>query len=77
MYLLLYIFDKLSAKYFSLGVCEMIVHFKTRVTFISRMLKKHKWYWTNSASSVILRDVHATGRECATSTLAENVGCKV
>lgn len=30
MYLLLYIFDKLSAKYFSPGEHEMIVHFKSK-----------------------------------------------
>jgi hypothetical protein len=42
----IYIFDKLSTKYFSPGEREMIVHFETRVSFISRILKKHRWYWT-------------------------------
>jgi hypothetical protein len=55
MYLLLYIFDKLSAKYFSPGEREMIVHFKRIVIFINRILKKRGWYWIKNVS-----DVHAT-----------------
>jgi len=42
MYLLLYIFNKLSGKYFSPVEHEMIVHFKSRVIFINRILKKHR-----------------------------------
>jgi hypothetical protein len=50
----IYIFDKLSAKYFSPGEHEMIVHFKSKVIVINRILKKHRWYWIKN-----LPDVHA------------------
>jgi hypothetical protein len=53
MYLLLYIFDKLSAKYFSPGEHEMIVHFRSKVIVINRILKKCRRYWIKN-----LPDVH-------------------
>jgi hypothetical protein len=63
MYLLLRIFDKLSAKYFSPGECEMILHFKSKVIVINRTLQKRRLYWIKNVPYVMQLDCILTQRQ--------------